>query len=182
MSSVLATGPEVFLPTAYSFTRPADTTAYAAGDLVANSVTAGSVVAMSWANVAPEAARQNSYSSFYIPAVRLRKSTASVTNAQFRVHLFQATPTFVTNGDNSAIATVVATGAANWLGSYNGTFVAAIADGAIVNCLPTENAAAQRLPFLMASGSTVYGIVEALAAYTPGNAEVFTVQLLVERH
>jgi hypothetical protein len=28
-----------------SFTRPADTTAYASGDLVANSTTAGSVVA-----------------------------------------------------------------------------------------------------------------------------------------
>jgi hypothetical protein len=32
-----------------SFTRPADTNAYAAGDLVANSVTAGSVIPMTFA-------------------------------------------------------------------------------------------------------------------------------------
>lgn len=33
---------------AYSFTRPNDTTAYASGDLVANSTTANQVVSLSW--------------------------------------------------------------------------------------------------------------------------------------
>lgn len=32
----------------YTFTRPADTTQYAAGDLIANSATAASVVPLSW--------------------------------------------------------------------------------------------------------------------------------------
>jgi hypothetical protein len=34
-----------------SFTRPADATAYASGDIVANSVTAGSVVPLNFPNV-----------------------------------------------------------------------------------------------------------------------------------
>jgi hypothetical protein len=30
------------------------------------------------------------------------------------------------------------------------------------------------------SGGTVYGLIEALAAYTPSSAEVFTAELLLE--
>jgi hypothetical protein len=65
-----------------SFTRPADTTAYASGDLVANSTTAGSVVAMtlSVGTAAGMPAR--------IRRVRLMGDKADATNFNFRVHLF----------------------------------------------------------------------------------------------
>lgn len=151
-----------------NFTRPADTTAYGAGDLVANSTTAASVVALSWATAGSR--------PFYIPRIRLQKSAASVTNAQFRVHLFDSAPTVATNGDNSAFASVVS-GVAKWLGSFDGTMAASHADGAVVHCLPTGNY--RRRDFIGDPG-TLYGLIEALAAYTPASEEVFTATLVTE--
>lgn len=152
-----------------SFTRPADTNAYAAGDLAAN-VTSTSVTPLSWTT-------HPQRPGCYIAGIRLHKSTNSVTNAAFRVHLFSALPTFTSSGDNGVFATVVATAAANWIGSFDGTMVARTADGASVVLVPTEGAI---IPQALAAGSTIYGLVEVLAAYTPGNAEVFTAELLME--
>lgn len=95
-NAALVTTPAGATPQA-SFTRPADTTAYASGDLVANCVTAGSV-----APIAIEAARVRGGAA-RILAARLAKSGSSLTNASFRVHLMTALPA-VTNGDNGALA------------------------------------------------------------------------------
>lgn len=156
-----------------NFTRPSNTTAYAVGDLVANNTAAASVVAMSWT------AARFAAGSFYVAGIRLHKSQASVTNAQFRIHLYAATPTFVTAGDNGVFGTVVATGNANWISSYDVTIVALHADGASGIAVPTEGLVS---PALLASGQTVYGLIEALAAYTPSSAEVFTAELLLEQN
>jgi len=80
-----------------TFTRPADTTAYASADLVANSTTAGSVTPMSFAVGRPNAGGQ-------IRRVRIVKSGTSAANATFRLHLYSASPT-VANGDNGAFST-----------------------------------------------------------------------------
>lgn len=151
-----------------TFTRPTDTTAYGAGDLIANNTAAASVVPLSWAIPRRPA---------IISRIRLLKSTAGLTNPSFRIHLFGAAPTFVTNGDNAAFATVVATGAAEWLGSFDGVMVAACADGAAVNCLPTGNYLRRDY---IGPLSTIYGLIEAVGAYAPGNAEVFTATLVTE--
>jgi hypothetical protein len=151
-----------------TFTRPADATAYTAGDLVANSVTAASVVPLTWL-VAP---RPQVYTR-----IRLHKSTGSVTNAAFRIHLYGASPVVATNGDNAAYATDVAN-SADWLGSFDGTFLAGHSDGAAINCLPTGNF--PRSDYITAMPATAYGLVEALGAYTPGNAEIFIATLFSE--
>jgi hypothetical protein len=151
-----------------TFTRPNDTTAYGAADLVANSTTAASVVPLSWLTTGSR--------PFVISRILLRKSTASVTNAAFRIHIFSGLPTIATTGDNAAFATVV-TGATTWLGSFDGTMAAAMADGAAVNCLPTGNYA--RRDCIGAPG-TLYGLVEALGAYAPGAQEIFTITLFTE--
>src|SRR6185437_974597 len=78
-----------------NFTRPADTTAYATGDLVANSTTAGSVTPLSF--TAPRYAT----GSGQVRRARLKKSTNTTTNATFRLHLYATSPT-PTNGDNGA--------------------------------------------------------------------------------
>ena len=167
---------KVFIPSA-NFTRPADTNAYATGDLIANNTAAGSVVPLSW--IAPrDEAWRGGYGTFYIPAVRLHRSKSDVTNAQFRVHLFSALPTFTSSGDNGVFATVVATGNANWLSSFDVTMVALHADGAAGIAVSTEGAIT---PVLPASG-TVFGLIEARAAYTPSSGEVFTAELLVEQN
>jgi hypothetical protein len=84
---------------AYSFTHPANTTAYASGDLVANSVTVGSVVPLSWAFL--------SNAPVKIPAVRLTINKSDITNATFWLHLLSAARTFTSADDNGAVGTVV---------------------------------------------------------------------------
>lgn len=162
----------------HNFTRPSDTNVYAAGDLVANSTSAASVVPMSWA---VSLAGYNA-ASFYVTGVRLKMDDPDVTNAQFRVHLYKTAPTFTSSGDNGVYGTVVATGNASWLASFDVTFVALHADGAVGIAVPTE---AMMVPQLLVSqipGSpvTVYGLIEARAAYTPKSAGVITAELLVE--
>jgi len=151
-----------------NFTRPNDTSAYTAGDLVANSTTAASVVPLSWATTGSR--------PFYISRIRLQKTGAIVTNAQFRIHLYDAAPVVSTTGDNAAFASVVA-GVAKWLGSFDGTMVASQSDGAAVNCLPTGNFL--RRDYIGDPG-TLYGLIEALAAYTPIAEEVFTATPVTE--
>lgn len=152
------------------FTRPADTTAYAVGDLIANSVTAAAVVPLTWPTTSPSG-------GFYLGGIRLLKSTASLTNATFRVHVFSAFPVITTTGDNGVFATVVS-GMSNWLGSFDGQMLAAGSDGAAVNCTPTEGLVN---PEQLGQGLPIYALLQALAAYTPGNAEIFTVSPLIEQ-
>ncbi len=143
-----------------SFTRPADTTAYASGDLVANSTTVGSVVPLT---IPSQPGR-----TIQIRRLRLRKSSVGVTNAQFRVHLFNALPVAATNGDNGAISM---TGAAGYLHQVDLTIAQALTDGAAVS------AAAEVNTF---SNGNIYAFLEARAAYTPVSAEIFTLTLEVE--
>jgi hypothetical protein len=149
------------------FTRPADTTAYAIGDLVANSITAGSVVPLAFK-------LDNSFpmGQFRLTRARLFKNGAVVTNATFRLHLYQALPT-VTNGDNGAW---LSTGSADWLGNVDFASMLAFSDGAAGSgSCPAGSEQFVR----MKQGTTVYGLLAALGAYTPASGEVFTVVLEV---
>lgn len=151
-----------------NFTRPADTTAYAVNDLVANSTTAGSVVALSWST-----ASRYSGGSAVVRRARIKKSTTGVTSAMFRLHLYATDPAAssgITNGDNGAWLTKEA----NYLGSIDVTVNKAFSDAAKGIGSPAEGS---EITFVPGSGSTIYGLLQALAAYTPGNAEVFTVEL-----
>ena len=160
-------GGPVTLVTA-TFTRPADTTAYASGDLIANSTTAGSVTVMSFTGVALEGGGTG-----MIRRVRIRKSGTSTTSASFRVHLYNALPT-VSNGDNSAWLTDQS---AAYMGAFDVTLDRAFTDGAAGNGVPLIGS---ELNFdLPGSSTTVYGLLEARAAYTPASGESFTVELEV---
>jgi hypothetical protein len=156
---------QVWNPSA-SFTRPNDTTAYASGDLVANSTSAGSVVPMSFplgGNSMPGTTR--------VARVRLGKSGTTAINASFRVHLYGASPT-VANGDNGAWSTDQA---ANYLGAIDVTAMKAFTDGcADVGAAAAGAALLARLP----AGATIFALLEARAAYAPAANEVFT--LVVE--
>jgi hypothetical protein len=151
-----------------SFTRPADTTAYAAGDLVANSTVAASVVPLSWT-----AARVPAGSGM-VRRARLKKSGTAVANASFRLHLYGADPSAasgITNGDNGAWLTKES----GYLGSFDcdmsGATGRAFSDSAEVLGVP---AVGTEVNFSLASGQAVYGLLEARAAYAPASAEVFT--------
>src|SRR5580704_17657820 len=88
-----------------NFTRPANTTAYASGQLVANSTTAGSVAAMQHtcqvANIVT-----GTKGTFHVTRAVLKKSTTSTTNAAFRVHFWASDPaasTGVVYGDGGTM-------------------------------------------------------------------------------
>ena len=144
-----------------SFTRPANTTQYTAGDLVANNATAGSVVPLTFAT---------GRGGIRVKQVAITKTDETdVTAADFSLHLFASSPT-VANGDNGAIsydfsskfgdidfATMVAATDVAW----------AFSSGLDLN---TYTAA-----------GTLYGLIEADGTYTPASAEVFSVTLIFER-
>lgn len=155
-----------------NFTRPADTTAYASADLVANSTTAGSVVPMSFTTAARTTA-----GSGQVLGARLKKSTNTTANASFRLHLYKASPT-CTNGDNGA-----------WLTDQSG-YIGSIdldisgSNGRVFSDPAAEVVAgpAVTLPIIFAAtATTIYGLLEARGSYTPGNAEVFTVELEISQ-
>lgn len=156
-----------------NFTRPANTTGYASGGLVANSTTAASVVALSWSTAARIAGNPA-----FITRARLKTSSTSVTNASFRLHLYAADPaasTGITNGDNGAWLTKHA----SYLGSIDIIVDKAFSDAAAGQGAPSVGSF---IEFIPASGTTIYGLLEARAAYTPTSSEVFTVELEISQN
>jgi hypothetical protein len=155
---------QIWNPSA-GFTRPANTTAYASGQLVANSTTAGAVVPLALSvggNSMPGATR--------ITRVRLFKSGTVATNASFRVHLYGASPT-PANGDGGAWST---SQAASYLGSIDVASMKAFTDGcADVGAAAAGSEFLLRLP----AGTVIYALIEARAAYAPAASEVFTLTL-----
>jgi hypothetical protein len=161
--------PEVVTIASANFTRPADTTAYAVGDLVANSVTAGSVVPMQLAVARlADALAETS-------RIRLKKSGAVLTNAQFRVHLYRNSPT-IANGDNGAWSTTES----GYVGFLDVTIDKAFTDGA--KGIGTVGAGNEILLQPALGTQNVFALLEARAAYTPASAEVFTLEVEVEQY
>lgn len=147
-----------------SFTRPANTTQYASGDLVANSATAGSVVPITLAIGRGDGGAAK---TGMIRRLRLRKSGTSITNASFRIHLYRTSSITTANGDNGAFSTDQA---ANYVGKVDIVMDQAFTDGASGNGVPTVGS-----EFNFASAN-YYALIEARAAYTPADSETFTLE------
>jgi hypothetical protein len=170
-----------------SFTRPADTTSYASGDLVANSTTAGSVVPVQLQNAGRTGADRL---GGRILSARILKSTATQTAASFRVHFFSVLPSF-TNGDNGAFA-IADAALPGYLGAIDvdlatsGVLVQASAARVIGRGYPVggaNNLGSDGIPFQLTdqSNPALYAVLEARGAYAPGNAEVFTLLVDVQQ-
>lgn len=142
-----------------SFTRPANTTAYTAGDLVANDVDAGDVVPLAFAT---------GNGGIRIKAVHITKTDETdVTASDFSLHLFGSSPT-VANGDNGAL-------------SYNFSDKFADIDFAtMVAATDVAWAIATGLDLNWNTQGYIYGLLEADGAYGPASAEVFSVTLVFE--
>lgn len=151
-----------------SFTRPADTTTYTTGDLIANSTTAASVAAMTWTTKGSQA--------FWIPGFKLFKTGTGLTGASFRLHLYAASPTVTTAGDNSVYGSNVA-GNANWICDFDLTLVTKHNDGCAGLMVPTEGVI--KLDY-QSDPTTLYGLLEATGAYAPASGETFTLWLQQE--
>jgi hypothetical protein len=147
------------LLTAATITRPGDTTTYASGDLIANSTTAGSVVAPTF--TLPSFGRE-----LLIPRVKITKSAGPVANGSFRAHFFSGTVTVTTNGDNAAFTP---TSMALYIGYIDVTMVSPLGGWGWA----TDSGAPAWVP--SASSDALNVLLEARAAYVPTNAEVFTI-------
>jgi hypothetical protein len=151
-----------------SFTRPADTTVYAIGDLVANSTVAGSVVPVAIAATAAGGVGE-------IRRARFTTTKTGLAGTEvFRIHFFKLSPT-VTNGDNGAFAPQGIT--AIFLGKIDVTMTELYSDGCKGVGVP---AVGSGIVFDTATGS-IYALIEARSAYTPISGEVFTIAAEVVR-
>lgn len=148
-----------------SFQRPANTTAYAAGDLVANSVTPGSVAPLVFA---PPAGDPTGGSGEILRA-RIRKSKNSG-NFDLQLLLFTA-PLTLTVGDNDAWS---APGSASFRGAIDVPVRTAFTDGMVGYGVSNQG---NSIP--VAAGETLYGYLRALSTNTPDSAETFEVALEV---
>ena len=144
-----------------TITRPADTTAYAAGDGISTS---------GGANVT-FATGLTAGSKFAIYSASIRSDDAAVIGGAttYKLHLFNATPTVI--ADNSAHAVVTAD-AAKYLGYITllvmedaGDFITKRTDG--INAVMS-----------LASGATsIYGQLETVGGFTPASGTVYTIEL-----
>lgn len=160
--------PDGFVVLPVSFTRPADTTAYAANDLV------GVTTSTSQTNLIeiPNAVRAEG-EAVRIERVRLHKSGPSLTNAQFRVHLWRAKPT-LSVGDNGAFSATnvyAVDDVIHHAGYFDVTMDKSGTAGARAAGVPNIGSGITLKPV---TGTSLYFSIEALAAYTPVSGEVFT--------
>lgn len=147
-----------------TITRPANTTNYAQNNLIASSVTAGSVVVPSFSVASNGGA---------IPRVRLSTNKTSGWDAVvIRVRLWSSAPTY-TNGDGGAYA--IATGAAGLLAVFDVT-LSQFGDGATGMAAPNSGTAA----WIKVSGTSVFWDLQytSAAALTPASGQTLT--LVVE--
>lgn len=171
--SMPVSGPGGFDIAAAVMTRPADTTAYTAGDLVANSVTSGSVVPLSFPGLASIAGN-----AVAVTGAKISKSTTTLTNASFRLHLFNVLPVNSV-GDNAPFDTSGALGvstAAGYVGYINVTMDISGTAASSGRGTPSSPAS-DKIISAPATGG-LWGLLEVTAAYAPGNAETFTVSLV----
>lgn len=161
-----------FMVSAPTFTIPS-ATQYAAGDLVANHGTAGSVVPLVF-----KIGRSGNLRAITITKMRLRKTGTGVSGASFRLHLYRRSPT-PANGDNAAYLTDKA---ADYLGALDVSGMQTLAagtnifnDGAAGNGAPVVGQTITVRP--LNDDGEIYGLLEARSTYTPTNGETVEVSL-----
>lgn len=150
-----------------SFSRPANTTAYTAADVVADSTPN----LLSFAGMARWIG-----GSGYITKGRV-VTNQSTNVARYRLHLYHTAPSAI--ADNSPLAILYAN-KDKLVGTLD--FVAAKTEGSGSDCAYSLNADA-RLAFKCAAASTtLYGILETLDAFTPTSGQQFYVELTAEQN
>lgn len=149
-----------------SITLPSSTTAYTAGQLIANNATAGSITNSSFSIL-------NSAGGAAIPRVRLSTNDSTTTawsGQTIQVDLWSASPTW-SNGDRAAW--LPATGVASHLATYSCQMSIECGDGAFAECgITVGNFTSVKL----VSGTSIYWSLEAITGSgVTGAGKVFTV-------
>ena len=168
---------EIDAVVAASFSRPANSTPYAIGNLIANSTVAGSVVplALPVGRIAGGSCRTN--------RARLTKTGVATANAIFRAHLYKILPT-PSHGDGAAWLTDQALA---YFGSFTfdmtGANARVFTDGVKIIATP-DVGAEQIIETAQGTNATrnVFALLEARAVYVPASGETFTLALEVKQN
>lgn len=157
-----------------AFTRPSDTTQYAAGDVV-GPVTTPAVQTFAGAG------RYNGGTGKIVELL-LAFDLETITTATFRLHFFNATLT--PQADNAAF-TAIPANLANYLGYIDPPILVTQAGGTLgqIRVAPGVSATGG-LPFSFqcAAGDTgLYMVITALGAYTPKSAGLVRCTIVVEQ-
>lgn len=157
---------------AIEVTRPADTNAYTAGDVVSNA-TSGSVL-----RTVANLLRVNAGTGYLVGA-RLITDKKSITPS-FRVHLFNVSnPTF--GHDNEAHQERYAD-IGKKIGSFDLPAMTTPADTSN-STLSQSLDMTLRVPIKAAAATrTIYALLEALDAFTPASGQKFTLELTVDNN
>ena len=150
-----------------SYTRPANTTAYAQNDSVSDSASAPTALTFSAAGRSPD------FSGKIINAVLVDANGGASTPGDFKLWLFDAEPT--PTNDNAALS-VSDADALNAIGVI--TFTAHHAGAASI--VYAADQTYLPIPFVNATG-ILYGLLQADNAYTPASAGVLTVKLIIDQ-
>lgn len=157
----------VFAVVGVEVTRPADTTAYAAGDAVADSTSAPTALAFL-------AAARESGGGGYV--TRARIVTDQKTNvAAYRLWLFSASPTVV---NDNAVFPLLYTEKATRLGYIDIGPLAT--EDTTSTCAQAINADI-RLAYTCAA-TTLFGLLETKTAFTPASGQKVYVELLLDQN
>lgn len=153
-----------------TFTRPADTTAYAVKDVVSDSTSAPTVLTFSNAGRVVNG-------TGYITKARI--STSQKTNvATYRLWIYNAAPTAI--NDNSPF-TLLWSNVGNRLGYID--FNAMTTEDATNSTAAESLNTSIRLPYICAGGLlALYAILETTAVFTPDNAQQFHVTMTFDRN
>lgn len=150
-----------------AYTRPANTTAYAANSAVADSATTPTV--LTFAGLARIAG-----GSGYITRARLVTDQAANV-ATFRLWLFSVAPVAINDG---AAFTLLYATRANLVGSID---LGPLAQEGAGSTGAIGSDATVRLPFVCASGSrALYGLLETRSAFTPASGQNVDVELIAD--
>jgi hypothetical protein len=152
---------------AATFARPADTTAYTAGDVVSNNTS--TTTPMTFSNFA-----RVSGGTGYIVGAKLVTDKKSIT-PRFRVHLFNATGATLA-ADNAANKALYAD-ASKRIANFDLPAMVTPADTSGSD----ESRAIDltlRIPFVAVASRDIYAVLEALDAFTPASAQNFRLELL----
>jgi hypothetical protein len=143
-------------------TRPANTTAYAAKDVVADNTTANLI----FTNAVPDLGGSGVVTGVQI----LTDQTTNTTS--FILHLYHTAPTAI--ADNAAFTLLWAERTYH-IGTI--TLAAAVPDGAVARA---QNFAV-RIPFnLPVNVNTLYGVLETVGTWTPASAQILRIEISVE--
>jgi hypothetical protein len=138
-------------------TRPVDAIPYSIGDLIANSVTAGSVTPLSFTGATKTGAGGSGKITGWVG----RKSGSAAATIRFH---FLKTAHAVTNGDNAALL-FTTLDIDNYLGAMDVTFTALDIFGSGGSSV--ARSLDPPIPYVLATGDTIYVFLQAIDAFTP---------------